>query len=288
MRCKLVALLAVVTVPALVQSAPVHDAGARSAGTEARGDVHADATAVVETEDAVWFSTRAEPDAVYYFGKTYTAFEELSPASGRRRFRVQERLRQVTPPADLGSLHAAWSGRRAQPIALTPDTSCRFEPTPEMLQVAQQADMKGRSFQGNTTAPLCQFSFHLARDIGDDYVAELAARAEQGTLLVASLWLTMTVPGTLSWADLHRAIVAGDAGDTSLSRQDTAVVIGWALTVTPTGVEGYERLDAAQRDAFTEAARAALFTREGDMYRLAPVAPQGELTGWVDVLTVEL
>lgn len=284
MRCKLVALLAVVTVPALVQGAGAQGAGA----DQPRADIHADATAVVETEDAVWFSTEAERDTVYYFGKTYTAFEEFSPPSGRRRFRVQERLRPVTPPADLGSLHAAWSGRRAQPIALTPDTSCRFERTPEMVLVAQQADMKGRSFSGDTTVALCQFSFNLERDIGDDYVAELAARAEQGTLLVAPLSLTLTVPGTLSWADLHRVIMDSGVSGRSLSRQDTAVVIGWALMATRTGIMGYDRLDAAQRDAFLEAARTALFVSVDGAYRVTRRVPQGELTGWVDVLTIEL
>lgn len=273
MTSKIVALLVVVACPAL-----------------AHAETRVNATAMIETEDAVWFSTETQPDIVYYFGKTYTAFEEFSPPTGRRRFRVQERLRSVTPPADLGTLHASWSGRQALPFTVVAEESCSLERTQEMMLVAQQADPKGRSFPGNATVAVCQFSFNLPRDIGDDYVADLMAQAEQGTLLMVPLSLDFAVLGALPWADLYDALIGlGNINDSTLSRQDAAVLIGWALIAAPDARPlGYMRLSTAQRDAFVEAALAALFTKVPGGYQVASTSPAGEFTGWATEVTVEL
>ena len=277
MRSKLVAWLVVVACPAFAQVARA----------EAPVPVHA--TAMVETDDAVWFSTAEQPQVVYYFGKTYTAFEEFSPPAGRRRFRVQERLRAVMIPENLGTLHESWAGRQALPHTLVATESCDLARTPEMVLVAQQADMRGRSFMGNSTAALCQFSFNLPREIPDAYVANLAAQAEQGTLLIAPLSLPLLVPGTLSWSSLHEAITgSGELGDATLSRQDATVVIGWALVVTPNGLSGYLQQSPTERDATIDTALATLFSKQNGRYRLVAMAPPGALSGWVVAVTVAL
>ncbi|QRK12460.1 hypothetical protein JQX13_22005 [Archangium violaceum] len=250
------------------------------------------ATTLVETTDAVFFSKQEQPSAVYYFAKTQTVLEEFSvPGGAYRRFRVQEKLRTLKLPLDLGTLHPSWAGRTALPFTLTPSQSCTLNTKPEMLLVARQADMKDRAIAGNTLVALCQFSFNLRNDIGDAYVEQLQEDAAAGNLLNAPLPLTVIVSGTLRWSDLHAEIERGaqELAENPMSRDDALVLIGWALSRTPSGAASYLQLSETARDQFVETALAKLFSKPTfDTYVLAEVAQDGEFPGWIVTRTIEL
>lgn len=250
----------------------------------------ANATALVETNDAVLFSKEEQPSAVYYFPKTQTVLEEFSvPGGTYRRFRVQEKLRALKLPSDLGTLNPNWVGSTALPFTLTPNQSCTLNTKPEMLLVARQTDMKGRSFAGDTLVALCQFSFNLRSDISDAYVEQLHKDAAAGSLLNAPLPLTFTAPDALQWSDLHAKIKAGarELAERPMSRDDALVLIGWALS-TPNGAASYMRLSETARGQFVENALAKLFTRLAfDTYVLAEMVPDGEFPYWIVTRTIE-
>lgn len=249
------------------------------------------ATALVETTDAVLFSKEEQPSAVHYFPKTQTVLEEFSlPGGMYRRFRVQEKLRVLRLPSNLGMFHPSWTGRTALPFTLTPSQPCTLNTKPEMLLVARQTDMKGRSFAGDTLVALCQFSFNLRSDIGDAYVEQLHEDAAAGNLINAPLPLTVTAPGALRWAALHAKLEGGarEFAKQPMLQDAALVLIGWALS-TPSGAASYLRLSETARGQFVETALVKLFTRPtSDTYVLAAVAPDGEFPDWLITRTIEL
>jgi hypothetical protein len=237
-------------------------------------------THVIETDDAVWFSTSERSDVVFYYPRTETVLSESSPPSGRRRFLVQEKLRSISIPTDLAELHGSWTGRFPVPHTLTPQESCTLDSKPEMILVQQQSDMAGRSFPGNTQVALCQFSFNLERDVGEPYVQDLYTQAQTGTLIVAPLAIDMAVSGTLQWADLHASVAEAGAPATAVAKNVAVLFIAWGICANPDDTAAYLDLSAEERAAFLDQALALLFTTDEEAYLFTDTPPEGEFEGW--------
>jgi hypothetical protein len=164
------------------------------------------ATAVVETQEAVFFQPIDFPDIVWFLPHSE---EKMFPAEpqlpGQDYWRAAVVLKKVSLH-DPGQLRPEWAGKTLKPYILRPDTECVLHKTPEMHFVFQEVKAKGHDISAANEAPVCQFSFKLQGLVGPATIADLEAKASDGKLIDKDLTLHLRQASTVPWAQVYAAV----------------------------------------------------------------------------------
>lgn len=242
-------------------------------------------TAIVDTEDAIFFQPSNAPDVVWFMPRTRTSLTPVEEAPGFWRAAVE--LRELELAAPLEALNPDWEGATLAPFIVRPTSECILQRDPSMRFVQQEVRALGRDVSAGVAVAMCQFTFRLPRPEDPQIIAALQAAAASGHLVGYELSLPLRSELTVPWTTLHEAVARELPATTTFTPARAAQAVDDALAG-----EALAALTALTTADELAALRAQLVSRlfagSNTRKRLVTVPPPGEVTYHVDVRTYHL